>query len=119
MQITIRTGVPLPAHQLAAKAKPEYTAMANQMKAMAVGDSFEVSAKEASTIRYIAKNHDITLASRTLDNGNVGFWKKEYEAPKPRKPRAKKDAAAAETAQAQATGTETAEDGVDVEVDVD
>ena len=119
MQITIRTGVPLPAHQLAAKAKPEYTAMANQMKAMAVGDSFEVSTKEASTIRYIAKNHNITLASRTLDNGNVGFWKKEYEAPKPRKPRTKKDAAAAETAQAQATGTETAEDGVDVEVDVD
>ena len=114
MQINIRTGVPLPAHQLAAKAKPEYTAMAEQMKAMAVGDSFEVAAKEAVTIRYIAKTHNITLASRTLGD-KVGFWKKEYEAPKPRKPRTPK----ADTAAAAVTeGAATEADGGNLEVEV-
>ena len=121
MQISIRTGVPVPAHQLAAKANPEYTKIADQMKAMAIGDSFEVSEKEAATVRYIAKANGISLTSRTLPSGNIGFWKKEFEAPKPRKPRTPKVKADVATEGATAPATAAANAPVEdnsVEVDV-
>ena len=114
MQISIRTGVPIPAHTLAAKANPEYAVLAEKFKAMAVGDSFQVTKKEAATVRYVANKQNITLASRTLGEDLVGFWKEDFKERKTRKPRTPKAVAAPV-----ANAPEVEDDGVDVEVNID
>ena len=109
MQIQIRTGVPMPAASKLGSPNPEYTALASQLDAMNVGDSFEVTVEDATKVRYVSANvTDVPLASRTDKKaGIVTFWRietrpvRQKRAPKAVAPATAETAPAADTAPVQ------------------
>lgn len=106
MQLTIESNIAMPTATKLGNPNPEYTALATQLDAMAVGQSFEVTVEDATKVRYVASNvTDVPLASRTDKKaGTTRFWRietrpvREKRAPKAVAPAATESAPVADTA---------------------